>query len=468
MSLAHGSMLGSRYSLEERIGAGGYSEVWRAHDTVLDRPVAIKLLNSGHAQHAETLMRFRNEAQLAGRLAHVNVARVYDFRDSRYESAPYLVMELIEGPSLADILRHGPLSPVRTMDVIAQAAAGLAAAHAAGLVHRDIKPANIMLAPGGVVKITDFGVSHTLGSAPITGTGLLIGTPGYLAPERAAGARATQAGDIYALGVVGYECLSGFAPFTGSPLEVALAHREQPLPPLPRSTPSAVADLIERLTAKDPADRPTDAAQVAQRAAELRGALAGDGFPSRTMTDQSTFSAAITPNPGRGPVNSPTLVTAMPPAQSRPDLHRPGRAWLAAAAVVAAAVVILAVIALVRSGSGGTPSANIPSSTPPATPSTSMVDVQGSALIGQQLQDAANQLQAQGFQVQWIFQQSQDGGASQPTPITVSAGEHLPHGQVVAVNPAGPQPLGSVITLVVAGQHGDHGGGGDGNGNGGG
>jgi serine/threonine protein kinase len=161
-----GATLGSRYTLQHKIGSGGYSEVWQAQDAVLDRPVAIKLLHPEYAESGEALQRFRTEAQLAGRLSDANVARVYDFCDTGWPGPPFLVMELIDGPTLADVLRGGPLGPARTMDILSQAASGLNAAHSAGLVHRDIKPSNIMMAPGNVVKIMDFGLSHSLASAP--------------------------------------------------------------------------------------------------------------------------------------------------------------------------------------------------------------------------------------------------------------------------------------------------------------
>jgi len=147
-----GTLLGDRYQLDQPIGSGGYSEVWRASDTVLFRPVAVKLLHPGYAEHAEALARFQAEARHAGALAHQNIARVYDYGEPAGEQ-PFLVMELVEGPSLAHALTRGPLDAVRSMDVIAQAASGLQAAHAEGLIHRDIKPANLLLAPGGTVKI---------------------------------------------------------------------------------------------------------------------------------------------------------------------------------------------------------------------------------------------------------------------------------------------------------------------------
>jgi len=156
------------------------------------------------------------------------------------------------------------------MDIVAQAAAGLQAAHAAGMIHRDIKPPNLLLAPGGTVKITDFGIAHTIGSVPVTASGELVGTPGYLAPERAMGEQATPASDLYSLGMVAYECLAGTPPFQGTALEVALAHRDRPLPPLPPTVAAEVCALVMRLTAKDPARRPGDTAEVAMWAGLLR------------------------------------------------------------------------------------------------------------------------------------------------------------------------------------------------------
>ena len=265
-----GAVLGGRYVLDEQIGNGGYGEVWRATDTVLSRPVAVKLLHPRYTQRSEALARFRAEARHAGGLSHENIAQVFDYGEPADGQPPYLVMELVDGPSLETVLAGGPLDDSRTMDIVAQAAAGLQAAHAAGMIHRDIKPANLLLAPGGTVKITDFGIAHTIGSVPVTASGELIGTPGYLAPERAMGEQATPASDLYSLGMVAYECLAGAPPFRGTPLEVALAHRDRPLPPLPPSVTAGVCTLVMRLAAKDPARRLNDAAEVAVWAGLLR------------------------------------------------------------------------------------------------------------------------------------------------------------------------------------------------------
>ena len=220
------------------------------------------------------------------------------------------MLELVDGPSLAEVLAAGPLEPCYAMDVLAQAAAGLAAAHAAGLVHRDVKPANLLVGPDNQVKITDFGIAYAAGSAPITRTGMLVGTPAYLAPERAAGGPATPASDLYSLGVVGYHCLTGQPPFSGMPVEVAISHQHRALPPLPAAVPAGVAGLIGELTAKDPAARPASASEVARRAGRLRDALGGNttavlasepGGPPSGGTQAMPATLTGPPAPGGAP-----------------------------------------------------------------------------------------------------------------------------------------------------------------------
>jgi hypothetical protein len=348
------TLLDSRYLLDEEIGAGGSCEVWRATDCVLTRPVAVKLLHPAYARQPEALARFKAEARHAGALSHDNIARVYDYGEPEHGQS-YLVMELIEGPSLDTVLADGPLDAARTMDIVAQAAAGLQAAHSAGLIHRDIKPSNIMLAPDDTVRITDFGIAHSVSSVPLTATGTVLGSPGYIAPERAAGARGGPTSDLYALGIVAYECLAGTRPFTGAPLEVAIAHRDRPLPPLPAWVPAEVAAFVMMLTAKDPGWRPHSADEVARQARWLREQLAAGAIRAR-----------------RAPVGLPSTTTGTQGSERRravPPLtraDRPGRLRLLAAAVVALAV--LACLTLVTVA--GMASTSHPATRPPqAAPS---------------------------------------------------------------------------------------------------
>ncbi len=312
--------LAGRYQLEELIAVGGMGEVWRATDQVLGRCVAVKLLRPEYLHDEVTLLRFRAEARHAGLLNHPGIAQVYDYQDASPQRPAYLVMELVSGPSLAGVLAGGKLGPRRTADVLAQAAAALHAAHTAGVLHRDVKPGNLLLASDGRVKVTDFGIAQSSGSGHLTRTGALVGTTGYLAPERVSGRSATVASDLYALGIVGYECLAGEPPFQGEPLQVALAHREQDLPGLPPGCLSqpggtALAALIADLTARDPAARPASAAVVAERAGRIRDgqadapesragardsrAGAPDGLPAPTRSVAVTAPSSA--DPGRTP-----------------------------------------------------------------------------------------------------------------------------------------------------------------------
>ena len=260
-------------------------DVWRGTDLAIDRRVAIKLLRSERADDEDGLARFRAEAHHAGSLSHPNIAQVFDYGEARTAEPGYLVMELVEGLSLTRILDDGPLPPGDVMDVVAQAARGLAAAHRAGLVHRDIKPGNLLVRLDGLVKITDFGIATAAGETPVTQPvtqpGMLIGTPAYLAPERISGVPATPATDLYALGVVAHQCLTGKVPFAGEPLAVALAHLDRGIPPLPPSVPPAVAALVADLTRQDPAARPESAWDVAVRAEHLRVILSDPEAISR-------------------------------------------------------------------------------------------------------------------------------------------------------------------------------------------
>ena len=330
-----------RYRFDEMIAAGGFGEVWRGTDVTLGRTVAIKLLRPACAQDPATLARFRAEARNAAALCHPHIAAIHDFCEPAPPASPFLVMEYVAGPSLAALLADGPIGAAPAMRVLAEAALGLAAAHQAGLVHRDIKPGNLLLDRDGRVKITDFGISHAAGTAPLTATGVLMGTPAYMAPERIAGARGSTASDIYSLGVVAYHAVTGTVPFSGEPLDVAVASRERPLPPLPESVPHQVAAFIMRLTAKDPAARPEYALDVARTAERLCGELtAGPGLFSRR-------AALIGPGARR------RHVAARYPTRRQPEHEAstgPARLYQRAAVAVAAIIVTLAGVYLAANG----------------------------------------------------------------------------------------------------------------------
>ncbi|MBM7494812.1 serine/threonine-protein kinase [Micromonospora luteifusca] len=254
--------LDGRYQLEQRIGVGGMSEVWRAHDQVLDRTVAVKLILPGPDDQDGPADRIRAEARSAARLVHPNVASVHDFGTSSTWSGrpvPYIVMELAEGETLAAHLRAGPLDWRISVRVCAEVAAALAAAHAEGIVHRDVKPANVMLTPSGV-KVLDFGIATPAGAADSTPIGMVLGTPAYLAPEQLQRAPATPAADMYALGVLLYYCLTARLPYRAATTSELLGvRRRQPPEPLPEidGLPPEVAELCHSCLADDPAQRPT-------------------------------------------------------------------------------------------------------------------------------------------------------------------------------------------------------------------
>jgi eukaryotic-like serine/threonine-protein kinase len=427
------AVAGGRYRLEGRIAAGGMGEVWKGADVVLGRPVAVKLLRAGYAQDPGSLARFRSEARHAASLSHPGIAQVYDYGQAE---PPYLVMELVDGPSLAQVLGGGPLDPGRAMDVVAQAAAGLDAAHRAGLVHRDIKPGNLLLGPGGQVKITDFGISRAAGSATVTGTGELLGTPAYLAPEQLAGQMATPASDLYSLGVLAWECLAGTPPFTGTPVEVALAHRNRPLPPLPAAVPADVAALVAELTARDPLARPRGAGEVASRAGRLRDA----------MTSRATLTLEAQPDQLAGLVRAGP---ARPGTQVRGRML-PGRAAVLGAGGLTGAVVLAVLLAGMLSHAGSQAHTASPPAAPSRTSPAATVRVSAGSLAGQPLSAVRRQLQQLGLMVRVQWQPSgQDPGT------------------VLSVQPSGRVPAGSVIAITAAAPpHHDRHGHGDGHGNG--
>ena len=264
-----GGMLGGRYRLTDRIATGGMGEVWQARDDVLGRIVAVKVLKEEYTGDPGFLERFRAEARHTAALSHPHIAGVYDYGEA--DSSAYLVMELVPGEPLSDLLaREGALEAPRAMDLLSQAAAGLSAAHAAGVVHRDVKPGNLLVTPDGRVKVTDFGIARAGDQVPLTATGQVMGTAQYLAPEQAMGRRATPASDVYALGVVAYEALTGARPFVGdSQVAVAMAHVNSDPEPLPAHVPDGARALVGASMAKDPAERPADASVFSEVAAAL-------------------------------------------------------------------------------------------------------------------------------------------------------------------------------------------------------
>ncbi len=280
--------LGDRYELADLIATGGMGSIYEARDKRLRRAVAVKLLKDELAQEARFIERFKREARSAAALSHDNVARVFDY--GAQDGHHFIVMELADGRDLARLLRdEGALSPGRARKIAGQIAAALGHAHAMGLVHRDVKPANVVVGEGDHVKVTDFGIARAAGESTLTATGSVLGTAQYLAPEQAGGEEVSPATDVYALGIVLYEMLTGEVPFTGaSPIEVAMRHVHDEVPPPSALWPDVPEDLdrvVERATQKDPRRRYADGNEAAV-------ALGMGTSPTTTAPLTSTAAAA--------------------------------------------------------------------------------------------------------------------------------------------------------------------------------
>jgi eukaryotic-like serine/threonine-protein kinase len=311
----------SRYAVEKTLGRGGMATVELAEDTELRRKVAVKRLFASLAGDDVFQERFFREARMAAALSHPNLVAVYDVGEE--DGLPYIVMEYVEGETLAELTaRSGPMQPDEAVELLLQVCAGLEHAHAAGLVHRDIKPQNLLVRRDGVVKIADFGIARTLQATQLTQVGTVLGTAGYLAPEQAAGERVTAAADIYSLGAVAYELLTGRTPYEVESL-ADLAHKQRPPPPPMRDVPPEVELAVLRALAFKPSNRPSAAA-----------------FARELDRREATAVTEVLPRPRR--------------------LHIPRRALLALGALVGAGL-IAGGLALAYDGDGG-------SSPPPQPP----------------------------------------------------------------------------------------------------
>ena len=323
--------LGGRYRLDERIAGGGMGEVWRGTDQVLGRTVAVKVLLPSLLNEPGFAERFRGEARTMATVNHPGIVDVYDYGSDDAVGA-YLVMEYVEGEALSNTLsKVGRLTPARTMDLVAQAAEALQAAHDRGVVHRDVKPANLLVRPDGRLVLTDFGIARSAMVGQLTAVGSVLGTASYISPEQASGGVATPLSDVYALGVVAYQCLSGRRPFDGdNPLSIAMKHVHDRPAPLPLDAPPAVRAVVERAMAKDPAARfPTAAAfaQAARQAASGHPAPAAPtvvqgGLPRTAVLPRgASGSAPVSP----GMIGVPTRpVSPVPPPPSAASVPPPG------------------------------------------------------------------------------------------------------------------------------------------------
>ncbi|PTL72202.1 serine/threonine protein kinase [Rathayibacter caricis DSM 15933] len=385
-----GLTFGGRYELQSRIAIGGMGEVWQATDLVIGRTIAIKILKDEYLGDPGFLERFRAEARHAALVNHEGIANVYDYGEE--DGSAYLVMELVPGEALSTVLeRERVLSTDKVLDIVAQTALALHAAHAAGLVHRDVKPGNLLITPDGRVKITDFGIARIADQVPLTATGQVMGTVQYLSPEQASGQPASPATDIYSLGIVAYECLAGRRPFTGeSQVAIAMAQINDTPPELPVTVAEPVRNLVYSCIAKKPADRPATAAHLARAAQALRigdvrgaalavPAVAGD-LPTTQATTVLPSAAGATQATTVLPSNTTTAFAAgsLVGAPDEPDeIQEPRKrspwTWPLLALIVILAVVIGGTIFALTTGDGGDPeptAAPTQSQTPSQTPST--------------------------------------------------------------------------------------------------
>ncbi len=431
MTGPHVSLLADRYELSSLIAGGGMGQVWRGRDTLLDRPVAVKVLRDQFSGDPAFLTRFRAEAQHAAVLTHPHIAAVFDYGEvpgaAGLPPVAYLVMELVEGESLADVLRReGRLDVPRTLDVLQQAADGLGAAHAAGVVHRDIKPANLLVGRDGRVKLTDFGIARSAASVALTATGQVIGTAHYLSPEQASGQPASPASDVYALGTVGYECLAGRRAFEGeSAVQIAVMQIREHPDSLPTEIPAAVRALVERAMAKNPAAR------------------FPDGSALRDGVDAVLAGAPLA-------VQAPTAILPSVPGAVRPvgvpagGSHR--RRW--PIAVLVAALLLVAGIGVAVTAFRGDPMSEAEAGSKAVTEAGSEagagavaaastpagVDVVAENLLGRPVRDVQAELIGRGLRVGLV-------------PIDTV---EVPAGQVAAVDPTGTLPPDALVTLTYA------------------
>ena len=345
-----GTTLGGRYRLDARIGRGGMSTVYRAFDTVLERHVAIKLMHREIASDSDHLERFRREARAVAQLNHAHIVTVIDAgeweagdrRDGSNGSdaaTPYIVLEHVAGETLKDLIRRdAPLPAPTALAYAIELARALGAAHAQEIVHRDVKPQNVLLSGEGGAKITDFGIARTLTEEGLTMDGRVLGTTDYVSPEQALGQSVTGQSDVYSLGVVLYEMLTGSVPFKGdSPVAVAMMHVREEVPDVQLARPevsAATAAVVEHATARETSDRYRD---MAAMLADLEEALAIEAARAGQATGEATAVLRTLPGPAR----------RLLPWR----LRHPAR-WLASLALLAAIVALVLVLALGNTHSG--------------------------------------------------------------------------------------------------------------------
>ena len=451
MRPTQGATFGGRYELDSRIAIGGMGEVWEATDHVIGRTVAIKILKDEYMGDPGFLERFRAEARHAALVNHEGIASVFDYGEEN--GSAFLVMELVPGEALSTVLeREGSLSTDKTLDIVAQTASALQAAHAAGLVHRDIKPGNLLITPDGRVKITDFGIARIADQVPLTATGQVMGTVQYLSPEQASGHPASPSTDIYSLGIVAYECLAGKRPFTGeSQVAIAMAQINEQPPPLPPTVAEPVRNFVFAMIAKKPEDRPASAATVARAANALRrgdvaaAAAAVPAIAAGLAPDDATALLGVGAETAMATQLLPSTATAgattAEAGAAKPKRKQSPWTWPLVALIVILLIVLGGTLwAIFGNGGGADDDATTPSATPTRTsqtptPSATPVNVNALELTGLSCEAASEKVSAAGLAA------TCEQGNNAPTSGQV--------GQVYQVSPTGNVNPGTVLTLTV-------------------
>jgi serine/threonine protein kinase len=311
------AVVGGRYRLDRLVGRGGTAEVWQATDTQLDRQVALKLVT---AAHDESAARAADEARTLAQLSHPALVQVYD-AGTDTSGRPWVVMEFVEGQTLSEAIRSKPLPVQRIAAIGGAVAEALAHVHARNMVHRDVKPANVLLGTDGTVKLTDFGIARLVDAAKVTSTGLMVGTASYLSPEQVAGEPVGPPTDVYALGLLLLESLTGTREYDGPAVEAAMARLSRS-PVVPASVPAGWSELLRAMTARDAANRPTaDAVATA-----LRSLAAGE-----------TVTTVLAPPPETQRTTALPRTSAVPAPAAAPPSRKGWWVALGLAAVVALA-----------------------------------------------------------------------------------------------------------------------------------
>jgi tRNA A-37 threonylcarbamoyl transferase component Bud32 len=463
---AIGTVLGGRYRLVELLGQGGMATIYRASDSQLDRDVAVKVLRPEYGSDPDFLERFRYEAQAAASLKHPGVVTVYDYGTD--EVGPYIVMELVDGEDLASLIRRrGAIPPAQAARIVAQAARALGAAHDQGLVHRDVKPGNILISSGNRVQVADFGIARALSESNLTLPGTTLGSVHYFSPEQVRGEPATPASDIYSLGIVLYELLTGRRPWTGdSAAAIATARLTGPMPS-PSAIHAGIPPVLNTITRKalapDPEDRFSSATEMADalerylaedRAAAAAGgigpggAIAAAGLGAAAMggagAAQTIASGVARPNPNArvpypsdayaGSAGPPRAASARrgstePPDDGDDDDSTARSPWIWASALFAIAILALAGFLLFR----------FIASPPPAVGQVAVPNLVGMTFTG-----AQTLAQSAGLQVEQVAFENSSSSVGTITQQDPAAGTNVAQGSTVKVTIA----IGAATTTV--------------------